>query len=127
MDGFDIAYWICFLLGLGFALYANGKHKDAAWRYVSFMAQKSSQEELAAAVIPANKQAMPAWAANIKQVDVTAYLTALDHATAYPTAGTNTPKWQNMWISSLKKIFMGADAKAEMDKSVKKISRVMEK
>ncbi|MDE1187706.1 MAG: sugar ABC transporter substrate-binding protein [Pantoea sp.] len=112
---------------LGFALYANGKHKDAAWRYVSFMAQKSSQEELAAAVIPANKQAMPAWAANVKQVDVTAYLTALDHATAYPTAGTNTPKWQNMWISSLKKIFMGADAKEEMDKSVKKISRVMEK
>lgn len=31
-----------------------------------------------------------------------------------------------MWIASLKKIFMGADAKQEMDKSVKKIARVME-
>ena len=112
--------------GLGFALSAKSTHKAEAWRYIQFMSSEPSQEILAKAVIPANKTAAKAWAANIKNVDVTPYIETLNFNKAYPTAGTNTPKWQNMWIASLKRIFMGADAKQEMDKSVKKISRVME-
>jgi multiple sugar transport system substrate-binding protein len=111
---------------LGFALSAKSTHKAEAWRYIQFMSSEPSQEILAKAVIPANKTAAKAWAANIKNVDVTPYIETLNFTKAYPTAGTNTPKWQNMWIASLKRIFMGADAKQEMDKSVKKISRVME-
>ncbi|CAI0831920.1 Putative ABC transporter substrate-binding protein yesO [Serratia quinivorans] len=111
---------------LAFAMSANSAHKQEAWKYIEFMSSEASQTELAKAVIPANKLAAKAWAAEIKKVDVTPYIDTLNVTEAYPTAGTNTPKWQNMWIASLKKIFMGADAKAEMDKSVKKIERVME-
>jgi multiple sugar transport system substrate-binding protein len=111
---------------LAFAMSANSAHKPEAWKYIEFMSSEASQTELAKAVIPANKLAAKAWAAEIKKVDVTPYIDTLNVTEAYPTAGTNTPKWQNMWIASLKKIFMGADAKAEMDKSVKKIERVME-
>ncbi|MCS2157303.1 sugar ABC transporter substrate-binding protein [Scandinavium sp. H11S7] len=111
---------------IGFAMSAKSTHKAEAWRYIQFMSSQSSQEILARAVIPANKTAAKAWAANIKNVDVSPYVETLEFTKAYPTAGTNTPKWQNMWIASLKRIFMGADAKKEMDKSVKKISRVME-
>jgi hypothetical protein len=111
---------------LAFAMSANSAHKQEAWKYIEFMSTEASQTELAKAVIPANKLAAKAWAAEIKKVDVTPYIDTLNVTEAYPTAGTNTPKWQNMWIASLKKIFMGADAKAEMDKSVKKIERVME-
>ncbi|WP_201279310.1 ABC transporter substrate-binding protein [Cedecea colo] len=112
---------------LGFAMSSKGTHKAEAWRYIQFMSSEASQEILAKAVIPANKTAAKAWAANIKNVDVTPYIETLEFTKAYPTAGTNTPKWQNIWIASLKRIFMGTDAKKEMDKSVKKISRVMEK
>ncbi|VTR53798.1 Uncharacterised protein [Serratia fonticola] len=77
-------------------------------------------------MIPANKIAAKAWAEEVKKVDVTPYIQTLEVTEAYPTAGTNTPKWQNMWIGSLKKIFMGADARTEMDKSIKKIERIME-
>ncbi len=112
---------------IGFAMSAKSTHKAEAWRYIQFMSSQPSQEILARAVIPANKTAAKTWAANIKNVDVSPYVDTLEFTKAYPTAGTNTPKWQNMWIASLKRIFMGADAKKEMDKSVKKISRVMEK
>ncbi|WBL73089.1 ABC transporter substrate-binding protein [Serratia liquefaciens] len=111
---------------LAFAMSANSAHKQEAWKYIEFMSTEASQTELAKVVIPANKVAAKAWAAEIKKVDVTPYIDTLNVTEAYPTAGTNTPKWQNMWIASLKKIFMGADAKPEMDKSVKKIERIME-
>jgi multiple sugar transport system substrate-binding protein len=111
---------------LAFAMSANSTHKQEAWKYIEFMSTEASQTELAKVVIPANKVAAKAWAAEIKKVNVTPYIDTLNVTEAYPTAGTNTPKWQNMWIASLKKIFMGADAKQEMDKSVKKIERIME-
>lgn len=112
---------------IGFAMSAKSTHHAEAWRYIQFMSSQTSQEILATTVIPANKTAAKAWAANIKNVDVSPYIETLEFTKAYPTAGTNTPKWQNMWIASLKRIFLGADAKKEMDKSVEKISRVMEK
>ncbi|HHL0955589.1 TPA: sugar ABC transporter substrate-binding protein [Serratia marcescens] len=111
---------------LAFAMSAKSAHKQAAWKYIAFMSSEASQAELAKVVIPANKTAAKVWAQQIQKVDVTPYIQTLEVTQAYPTAGTNTPKWQNMWIASLKKIFMGADAKQEMDKSVKKIARVME-
>ncbi|WP_432525154.1 ABC transporter substrate-binding protein [Serratia sp. BFP-2025] len=111
---------------LAFAMSAKSAHKQAAWKYIAFMNSEASQAELAKVVIPANKTAAKVWAQQIQKVDVTPYIQTLEVTQAYPTAGTNTPKWQNMWIASLKKIFMGADAKQEMDKSVKKIARVME-
>ncbi|MCG8707189.1 sugar ABC transporter substrate-binding protein [Brenneria sp. 4F2] len=111
---------------LAYAVAASSAHKEEAWKYIEFMSSEASQATLAQAVIPANKVAAKQWAANIQKVDVTPYIDTLDFTEAYPTAGTNTPKWQNMWIASLKKIFMGADAKKEMDKSVNKIERVME-
>ncbi|HIH8982220.1 TPA: ABC transporter substrate-binding protein [Serratia marcescens] len=111
---------------LAFAMSAKSAHKQAAWKYIAFMSSESSQAELAKVVIPANKTAAKVWAQQIQKVDVSPYIQTLEVTQAYPTAGTNTPKWQNMWIASLKKIFMGADAKQEMDKSVKKIARVME-
>ncbi len=111
---------------LAFAMSAKSAHKQAAWKYIAFMSSEASQAELAKVVIPANKTAAKVWAQQIQKVDVSPYIQTLEVTQAYPTAGTNTPKWQNMWIASLKKIFMGADAKQEMDKSVKKIARVME-
>ncbi|MBI6133580.1 sugar ABC transporter substrate-binding protein [Serratia marcescens] len=111
---------------LAFAMSAKSAHKQAAWKYIAFMSSEASQAELAKVVIPANKTATKVWAQQIQKVDVSPYIQTLEVTQAYPTAGTNTPKWQNMWIASLKKIFMGADAKQEMDKSVKKIARVME-
>ncbi|TXE72998.1 ABC transporter substrate-binding protein [Serratia nevei] len=111
---------------LAFAMSAQSAHKQAAWKYIAFMSSEASQAELAKVVIPANKTAAKVWAQQIQKVDVSPYIQTLEVTQAYPTAGTNTPKWQNMWIASLKKIFMGADAKQEMDKSVKKIARVME-
>jgi multiple sugar transport system substrate-binding protein len=111
---------------LAFAMSAKSTHKQAAWKYIAFMSSEASQAELAKVVIPANKTAAKVWAQQIQKVDVSPYIQTLEVTQAYPTAGTNTPKWQNMWIASLKKIFMGADAKQEMDKSVKKIARVME-
>ena len=111
---------------LAFAMSAKSAHKQAAWKYIAFMSSESSQAELAKVVIPANKTAAKVWAQQIQKVDVSPYIQTLEVTQASPTAGTNTPKWQNMWIASLKKIFMGADAKQEMDKSVKKIARVME-
>lgn len=111
---------------LAFAMSAKSAHKQAAWKYIAFMSSEASQAELARVVIPANKTAAKVWAQQIQKVDVSPYIQTLEVTQAYPTAGTNTPKWQNMWIASLKKIFMGADAKQEMDKSVKKIARVME-
>ncbi|MBH2704025.1 carbohydrate ABC transporter substrate-binding protein, CUT1 family [Serratia sp. CC22-02] len=111
---------------LAFAMSAKSAHKQAAWKYIAFMSSEASQAELAKVVIPANKTAAKVWAQQIQKVDVSPYIQTLEVTQAYPTAGTNTPKWQNMWIASLKKIFMGADAKQEMDKSVKKIARVMD-
>ncbi|KAA8998084.1 sugar ABC transporter substrate-binding protein [Affinibrenneria salicis] len=111
---------------LAYAVSSHSAHKQEAWKYIEFMSSEASQATLAKAVIPANKIAAKQWAANIQKVDVTPYIDTLNFTEAYPTAGTNTPKWQNMWIASLKKIFMGADAKKEMDKSVKKIERIME-
>ncbi|MGP3037960.1 ABC transporter substrate-binding protein [Serratia nevei] len=111
---------------LAFAMSAKSAHKQAAWKYIAFMSSEASQAELAKVVIPANKTAAKVWAQQIQKVDVSPYIQTLEVTQAYPTAGTNTPKWQNIWIASLKKIFMGADAKQEMDKSVKKIARVME-
>ncbi|BEN35300.1 sugar ABC transporter substrate-binding protein [Serratia marcescens] len=111
---------------LAFAMSAKSAHKQAAWKYIAFMSSEASQAELAKVVIPANKTAAKVWAQQIQKVDVSPYIQTLEVTQAYPTAGTNTPKWQNMWIASLKKIFMGEDAKQEMDKSVKKIARVME-
>ncbi|BEM23530.1 sugar ABC transporter substrate-binding protein [Serratia nevei] len=111
---------------LAFAMSAKSANKQAAWKYIAFMSSEASQAELAKVVIPANKTAAKVWAQQIQKVDVSPYIQTLEVTQAYPTAGTNTPKWQNMWIASLKKIFMGADAKQEMDKSVKKIARVME-
>ncbi|WP_024530971.1 ABC transporter substrate-binding protein [Serratia fonticola] len=111
---------------LAYTMSAKSDHKQEAWKYIEFMSSEASQATLAKVVIPANKVAAKAWAEEVKKVDVTPYIQTLEVTEAYPTAGTNTPKWQNMWIGSLKKIFMGADARTEMDKSVKKIERIME-
>ncbi|MFV8985264.1 ABC transporter substrate-binding protein [Serratia fonticola] len=111
---------------LAYALSAKSNHKPEAWKYIEFMSSEASQATLAKVVIPANKVAAKAWVEEVKKVDVTPYIQTLEVTEAYPTAGTNTPKWQNMWIGSLKKIFMGADARTEMDKSIKKIERIME-
>ncbi|QXN61634.1 ABC transporter substrate-binding protein [Serratia fonticola] len=111
---------------LAYAMSAKSNHKPEAWKYIEFMSSEASQATLAKVVIPANKVAAKAWVEEVKKVDVSPYIQTLEVTEAYPTAGTNTPKWQNMWIGSLKKIFMGADARTEMDKSIKKIERIME-
>lgn len=111
---------------LAYAMSAKSDHKQEAWKYIEFMSNEASQATLAKVVIPANKVAAKAWVEEVKKVDVSPYIQTLEVTEAYPTAGTNTPKWQNMWIGSLKKIFMGADARTEMDKSIKKIERIME-
>lgn len=111
---------------LSYAISSKSDHKDAAWKYISYLASEESQSQLGTSAIPANKKAAHLWAESIKAVDVSPYVDSLAFSKAYPTAGTNTPKWQDLWTTALKKIFLGGDARKEIEKAVERIQKTME-
>ncbi|MFC0180204.1 ABC transporter substrate-binding protein [Thorsellia kenyensis] len=110
---------------VSYAISSASKQKEAAWQYISYLASEEAQSQLGTSAIPANKNASKVWAESIKTVDVSPYIETLQFSKAYPVAGTNNPKWQNLWLSALKKIFLGSDATKEMSKVIEKIEKTM--
>ncbi|MFC0180214.1 ABC transporter substrate-binding protein [Thorsellia kenyensis] len=110
---------------IGLAISANSENKDAAWKFVSFMTSEASQAEISKVVIPANKNVAGKWTESIDNIDVSAHVEALEFSLPYPVAGTNNPKWQDLWKSALNKIFLGGDARKEMDNVINRIEKQM--
>ena len=114
---------------LAFAMSAKSQHKEAAWKFIEFMSSEHAQQTLAAGkvVIPANQKVAKAWAEGFKNVDVSAYIDSLAFSHKYPTAGSNTAKWNSILNDGLKKVWMGNDPEQVMPGVAKRVEREMQK
>ena len=101
---------------LAFAMSAKSQHKDAAWKFIEFMSSEHAQQTLATGkvVIPANQKVAKEWAEGFKGIDVSAYIDSLAFSHKYPTAGSNTAKWNSILNDGLKKVWTGTDPEKVM-------------
>lgn len=114
---------------LAFAMSAKSQHKDAAWKFIEFMSSEHAQQTLATGkvVIPANQKVAKEWAEGFKGIDVSAYIDSLAFSHKYPTAGSNTAKWNSILNDGLKKVWTGTDPEKVMPGVAKRVEREMQK
>ncbi|EPG1802115.1 extracellular solute-binding protein [Citrobacter freundii] len=114
---------------LAFAMSAKSQHKDAAWKFIEFMSSEHAQQTLATGkvVIPANQKVAKEWAEGFKDIDVSAYIDSLAFSHKYPTAGSNTAKWNSILNDGLKKVWTGTDPEKVMPGVAKRVEREMQK
>ncbi|EHR8836632.1 sugar ABC transporter substrate-binding protein [Escherichia coli] len=114
---------------LAFAMSAKSPNKDAAWKFIEFMSSEHAQQTLAMGrvVIPANQKVARQWAEGFKNIDVSAYIDSLAFSHKYPTAGSNTAKWNSILNDGLKKVWMGNDPEKIMPGVAKRVEREMQK
>lgn len=114
---------------LAFAMSAKSQHKDAAWKFIEFMSSEHAQQTLATGkvVIPANQKVAKEWAEGFKDLDVSAYIDSLAFSHKYPTAGSNTAKWNSILNDGLKKVWTGTDPEKVMPGVAKRVEREMQK
>ncbi|MEH0014158.1 sugar ABC transporter substrate-binding protein [Citrobacter portucalensis] len=114
---------------LAFAMSAKSQHKDAAWKFIEFMSSEHAQQTLATGkvVIPANQKVAKEWAEGFKGIDVSAYIDSLAFSHKYPTAGSNTAKWNSIPNDGVKKFWTGTDPEKVMPGVAKRVEREMQK
>lgn len=114
---------------LAFAMSAKSPNKDAAWKFIEFMSSEHAQQSLATGkvVIPANQKVAKQWAEGFNNIDVSAYIDSLSFSHKYPTAGSNTAKWNSILNDGLKKVWMGNDSEKVMPGVAQRVEREMKK
>lgn len=94
--------------GLGYSIFKNTKHPDAAWEFVKFITgpegNKIQAEE--GIDIPALKSAQQYYVNNFEKADVKVFFEAAENAVGFP-AGPDLVKWLGPVNDNVAKIFAG--------------------
>lgn len=114
--------------GIGYAIMKNTKHSKEAWKFISFLASKESNDYIAKSgiTIPAYVNSQELWELNCKNVDVSAYIEALKDNVPYPVS-LNTAKWNQVENEELSKVWAGTTTPEEAAKTIEvKMNKVLE-
>lgn len=107
--------------GVGYAIAKSSKHPEAAWKFIKYLTSKESNDYVAKSgiVIPAYIESQKLWSKNYKNIDVSAYIKALENNVAYPVS-FDTAKWSHVQDVYLTKVWSGAMSPKEACKNIKK-------
>lgn len=94
--------------GLGNAIYSKTKHPQEAWELVKFLSSKEANDIWAESgtVIPAYKESLELWKESYSQINLQAYVEALEYSYMYPSS-KETAKWNAIEGEYLKRIWAG--------------------
>lgn len=105
--------------GMGYAIWANTKYPDEAWKFVSYMGSQEPSD-----IIAKTGSCLPAYKASDKYVleafptiNMQAALDQLDYAVTYPVS-QQTAKWQQVEADYLKLAYAGTMSVEEACKAI---------
>ncbi|MBS4750497.1 extracellular solute-binding protein [Carnobacteriaceae bacterium zg-ZUI78] len=108
--------------GLGNAISANTKHKEASWKWVEFLSSKEGQDMQASlgVAISAYKGAATTWVDSNKNFHIKSFIDMVDDAQIRPYSNS-TSKWEEKSYELLKPAYLGQKTVEEACKDVAKM------
>ncbi|MYW63372.1 extracellular solute-binding protein [Streptomyces sp. SID8379] len=111
--------------GLANAISAKSRHKQAAWKFVDFMARRPAAEIQAkgGVTIPSYEGTQDAWLKSMPEFDLRVFIDMLDYAFPYPSS-RNTAVWEDQEYLLLGAPFSG---KGGIEQTARTLAKQMDR
>lgn len=103
--------------GIGYATTTSNEYLDETWMFLSYLGSNEAQELQVEVVIPAANESAATWAKVYPDLNVDAFVNALEYSTPIPLAKTNPTLARNEVKTAVANILAGqyADAQEALD------------